>query len=301
MGRALFKDCEYHEGRSVKISNANDYRDFIKSRFDSLREANKKFSYQQAANSLGTTKSYLKLVIDKKRHMSLDKVIPLSTYFKLSPFETQCFIFLFLKNTAKNAAIKEFFSSVLASYLVIGRSDRPFPKLDDMPEYKSATHCWIQMAILELSKVKGFEANPKWIQDHLGGAKVLSLEDSQRSLDILIEKNLLIKTEDAYKSKFDMRPSSPTPLDIADFKALMLTGLKRTEIAINQKGESSLHRPNRHHTYCLQLSHDEAAEVMKLSDEFAGKVLQIAENSKNAERLMFLSSHMFAISSSEGL
>lgn len=280
----------------AEVSDFKDYRDFIKLRFEELKNSNPKFSFQKVASRIATTKSYLKLVIDKKRHMSLNKLLPLAKYFKLSAFETQYMIFLFLIATTKNTEAKEFFKSILASYLSFFRSKNLAYNLKDVPDFKSVSHKWIQMAILELSSNREFKANADWLHKKLGGDAILLLKEAEDSLEFLIKNKLLVKSKDGFKRRSRNFLSDPSPFDIDDFQRMALSGLKRSELAVLQKGKSSLHRPNRHHNYCLSLSHEEVDEVMKLSEEFRDKFLKIAKNSKAHERVIFIQSHAFAIS-----
>lgn len=281
------------------ISGFEDYRDFIQFQFQTLKKSKPKFSYQNVANDLGTTKSYLKLVIDKKRHISLDKLIGLADYFKLSSFETQYLIFSFLAATSKETEIKEFFKSILSSYLALSRSPN-LPNINlDSPAYNSINHNWIRMAILNLSQRPDFTLDTNWIHMKLGGDPILTLEDIKDTLQFLLDKKFLIQTENGYKATTQDFTANPAPYDLDDFKKSILSGLKRTQIAIEHKGKSSLHRPNRHFNFGLTLSHEEVDEVMKLTNEFHDKLLQISRNSKSHDRVVFVSSHAFAISVNE--
>jgi uncharacterized protein (TIGR02147 family) len=284
-----------------EVSDFKDYRDFIKFRFEDLKKSDPNLSYQKVANRIGSTKSYLKLVIDKKRHMSLDKLLPLAKYFRLSTFETQFVIFLLLVATSKDPEVKEFFKSILASYQCFSRSKQTEFNLNKISDTKFASHEWIQMAILELSSRPDFSAKAEWIHKKLGGNPILSLNQAQEAMDLLIAKRLLLKQNDGMKSRKRDYLWDASPFDLDDFQRMFLSGLKRAEIAILQKGKSSLHRPNRHHSYCLTLSHEEVDKVMKLSEEFRDKFLEIAKNSKSHDRAIFVQCHAFAISVDEDL
>ena len=94
-----------------------DYRDFVEYFFLRQKSQNRNLSYQNTATKMGTSKSYLKLVIDKKRHMSIEKVGKFCDVFKLSDQERQIFLFLFLRDTCSDKLIKEIFKTTLYSFV----------------------------------------------------------------------------------------------------------------------------------------------------------------------------------------
>jgi len=69
---------------NVKEFKFKDYRDYLKQIFQIKKNKNPHFSFQSFATKVGFTKSYLKMVIDKKRHVSVDKFLVVADYFKLS-------------------------------------------------------------------------------------------------------------------------------------------------------------------------------------------------------------------------
>lgn len=131
------------------IVKYKDYRDFI---LDKVQENKKKtniFSFQMMASKLGTTKSYLKLVIDKKRQISLEKVVPTCKLFKLSDFERQYFIFLYLKNTVQDQGVKIFFEHILKSYEAYEREPPRHESNSVLKEdINSIFRNWVSMAIM---------------------------------------------------------------------------------------------------------------------------------------------------------
>ena len=81
-----------------------------------LKENYEDVTFQSFANHAGTAKSYLKLVIEKERHVSLDKISVVSSFFKFSDFEKQCFTYLVIKNTCKDPEIETHFDILFQIY-----------------------------------------------------------------------------------------------------------------------------------------------------------------------------------------
>jgi uncharacterized protein (TIGR02147 family) len=97
----------------MEILDFEDYRDFIKQRLEKMRAENSFFSFQYCAKKMKTSKSYLKLVIGKKRHITLTKITALSELLKLTPEEQPYFVFLFLRDIAKDQVLREYFNTIL--------------------------------------------------------------------------------------------------------------------------------------------------------------------------------------------
>src|SRR5690606_20726431 len=97
------------------LFDAPDYRDFLAFVVLDDKLANRKHSFEIYRRQLGTTRSYLQLVIAKKRHISLGKIPALCRLFKLESFEKQVLTYRFLRDTAEDAEMRSYFATILAS------------------------------------------------------------------------------------------------------------------------------------------------------------------------------------------
>ena len=100
-------------GTRLDITTYRDYRILLKDLFEQRKSAKKNFSYQYCAKKLGTSRSYLKLVIDRKHQIKLDKVSSITRLFRLTEFETQYFTFLYLMNTTEDPGLNRYFDLAL--------------------------------------------------------------------------------------------------------------------------------------------------------------------------------------------
>ena len=98
---------------SIHIGQFPDYRDFLKEKF--LFEKSKKyaFSLQFCADKLKVSKTFVKLVLDKKRHFSIDTIPSLWDLFKFDSKERLYFTFLFCRSISNNAQLKTHFDLIL--------------------------------------------------------------------------------------------------------------------------------------------------------------------------------------------
>lgn len=293
------------------ISKFDDYRDFLNHKVLIANESH--FSYQHFANKIKSSKSYLKLVVEKKRHISLNKIIRISEYFKLSDFEKQYFIFLFLKCTVKDDEIKEFFDTILAQYSgsysqdEVHRSDQLKQSSPEKTIEKNNNtiqqvannnfifRSWINLAIMGLARLPGYKHEADWIHEMLGGALIVKIEDVKYSMKILESNGSIYFSDDKALRNENPIIEGIKPFDLEDNNSF-LSGLERTALFLKLKGKTSLHRPNRSHLYCLALSDEDIKKVLMLYDELSSKINLIDTASKNPKKLYWLSNHIFTLS-----
>ena len=93
----------------AQINQFTDYRDFLFHRFSETKAARPTFSLQFCANQLGVSKSYVKLVFDRKRHITLQSLPLYTKLFKLTAKEKMYLSFLFCSTLATNEVLRKHF------------------------------------------------------------------------------------------------------------------------------------------------------------------------------------------------
>lgn len=257
------------------------------------------FSYQMFAMKTKTAKSYLKLVTEKKRHISVDKVFRVCDFFDLNDFEKQYFLFLFLRDVSKEAEARAFFQTVLSAFKAHGTRRTKTAELhsitSSLKDSSLVMRNWIALAILGLAKFKNFDPDPHWIQEKLGGAKVLNLGEIRQTLKELEEHQFLVWQEGKLKRADDVKFFDDLPFDVEGYEQFQ-TGLHRTSLALKLRGKTTVHRPNRHQLYCLSLSRENLKELTRLYDEFETKFRELSQKPQEQEVLAFISNNVFALS-----
>ncbi|MBO9667552.1 MAG: hypothetical protein J7501_12155 [Bdellovibrio sp.] len=100
---------------SIHIGSYPDYRDFLKEKFVQEKAKKYTFSLQFCADKLDVSKTFVKLVLDKKRHFSLDTLPLLWDLFKLTEKERMYFTFLFCRTICRNELLKHQFDFVMTN------------------------------------------------------------------------------------------------------------------------------------------------------------------------------------------
>ncbi|UYL08568.1 hypothetical protein B9G69_016105 [Bdellovibrio sp. SKB1291214] len=104
---------EFFMIQPTHIGSYPDYRDFLKEKFVAEKTKKYSFSLQYCADRLQVSKTFVKLVFDKKRHFSMDTLPRLWDLFKLSDKERLHLTFLFCHTISDSDLLKIQFELVM--------------------------------------------------------------------------------------------------------------------------------------------------------------------------------------------
>lgn len=113
---ALPNSIKYKELYMVQPLNNGtfpDYRDLLKEKFAAEKAKKYSFSLQYCADRLQVSKTFVKLVFDKKRHFSMDTLPRLWDLFKLTHKERLHLTFLFCHTISDSDLLKNQFALVM--------------------------------------------------------------------------------------------------------------------------------------------------------------------------------------------
>ena len=280
----------------LKILEFQDYRDYLRSLVDEKKQLLKnRFSFQIFSQSLALSKSYLKMVIDKKRHISIERIFQISSYFKLSNVENQYFIFLFLKNTSKNKNIVSFFETILQTYKIRWASGSfNNERLPENPQSLYYSFQWLQMSLAEVLQLEPNGMTAETAHQLLGGDLIASIDEINGGLLNLQKLNVVSFDSDLWKSQISCILNDPSPWDLEEVKKFK-TGTRRAEIALENFEKNNIHAPARYHLYCMSLSKENCEEAIKLYDEFEMKIQELASRDQVKEDVLFVSNNVFSV------
>ena len=272
------------------VTAHQDYRDFLKDLFEYEKKKKPKFSSQFCASRLGTSKSYLKLVIEKKRQMRMRKISLIWELFKLSPFEQQYFTLLFLKTTADDQKLIEYFDNVLARLRHRLKYSGSHEGKESSDEKEVVFRDWFYMAIHSLVRLEGFQPDVEWIQNKLAGTPVDRAE-IKHALDELLRNGSIIEQEGCWRpDEFVFR--SPQEYDDDQFK-IYKVGLHRVDEILNNVRK---HRPSHFHMMSICLNEQDRETVFNLYIELRDKIIQLSKESKKPTQVFFISNNIFSVS-----
>ena len=276
-----------------EIEKFDDYRDYIKYLFDIKKIENSKTSFQSFASKTKLSKSYLKMVIDKKRHISLDNIPILANYFNLNNRTKQLMMIKLMLLNTKSPDVENYFKSIYKSMLVQKQQTKKtiLSEKKDSLQYKLT-----DMAILDIVRSPKLEKTDKWIQEMLGGSDIISIKEVRSSLNSLIKNEFIFKDKNGYfQSNVETVFSDPSVWDDDGWSRFQL-GLERAHLSLEFVGKTDLHNPCRYHMYSVGLSKKNIKVVTQLYDELKEKIEYLAEEKQDIEKIMFISNNIFSIS-----
>jgi uncharacterized protein (TIGR02147 family) len=194
-----------------KVFDYHNPIEFLNASLVSARARNSSFSMRAWAKQLGLSHvAMLSMVLGQKRKLLPNLSSKISAQFKdagrFSEAEARYFEILVLFHNAQTIEEKNFYGGILASV----KPDQRFSTLD--LDKLNVIADWYYSVIMEMTAVKNFKSDPRWICLKLGG----SVNESQvkAAIDRLIRLGLLERNE---KGKlFRTHAQIATPTDIPD-------------------------------------------------------------------------------------
>jgi len=98
-----------------EIQTFEDYRDFLLNSYEVSKKVHTKRSYEYYARRSGLSKSFLILLFQKKRHLSLNKITKLALAFGLSEFEVAYLALMVCVAQIKDSETKKRFEKMRQS------------------------------------------------------------------------------------------------------------------------------------------------------------------------------------------
>jgi uncharacterized protein (TIGR02147 family) len=273
-----------------------DYRDYFKDLFLEKKKDNKIYSYQYCALKLKVSGSYLKLVFKKSRHISLEKLSVLSTFFGLTLFEKQWITHLFLYNTCEERELKKYFKTIVSSCLSYQSPTRQ--KTDELftKKKENEVFCnWLLMAVYNSIGVVGFEWNVDWIFDRLLHFENIQKQDVKNSMKKLIElKFVTVNEEGIAKKNISDDHKHVYPWDLEEFSRFKLGHIKSAQ-AVDLLLKGDMPSPGRFQMSAFHVNEKDILDICQMYDEIENKIRMIALSSVEPTRVLMTSNNLFSL------
>lgn len=273
-----------------KIFEYDDYRVFLKEVFEFKKEKTFFFSYQYCANKLNTSKSYIKLIIDRKRHMSLDKVNAVAVLFDIPEEDRRFFLLLFLYNTAQDKVLRESFFDILTKMRYLRKRDQDFSSQVVEDDKENLFNDWLKMAIHPLVKLSDFQEKPSWILDKLNNPAEITETQVLNTIEIMIEEGLFERKEGRLEV-CDFVSSAPTAFD-DNFFSIFKVGLFRAIDLIDNIEE---HKPRNFNMLTLALNDEDIEKLHNKFFEIRDFAKQLSEKSSDQKHVILVNTHFVSL------
>lgn len=142
---------------------------------------------------------------------------------------------------------------------------------------------------------KSFKYDIAWIQNILGGKKIISEKEIEACLlELQNEKLISIDANSNLKINKGNLFNDLPPWDGNQTKSLIPYLLKAIDaISVNN---SDLHTPNRFHAYALGVSLENYKLLIKKYDQFKVEIEELTKKNQETEKIIIISNNIFSVS-----
>ncbi len=197
-----------------------DYRDYLKSRFDAVKDQNAWCSYRSIALKLGIDPGQLVKILQKKRHISERLTSTFIDYLKLEEQEAEYFICLIHFNKAKNQYESRLY---LDKLMKIKEFDLKKVKLDQDVFYRK----WYFSVIRILFAFYHFDGNYEKLGNLL--SPPISAKEAQKAVNTLLDLGFIKK-----EGKNDMKPTERFISGGGNWRMLAVRHFQQQTIELSQ-------------------------------------------------------------------
>lgn len=269
------------------IYDYEDYRGFLKQRFQELKKKNRKFSYQFCGNRLKTSKNYIKLILDGKRHTSLEKITAISKLFQLDNFESQYLLFLFLRAVVTDPALIDHFEAVLG-----GMKRR---KKIGVLDHKESAHVseeiyanWEKWLVHSMVRLKDFDPDPATMRSKI--LEEIPVEKLRSTFEQL-KKSKLIEKRGSRWDQNEFVFTTPSDSETSGYQIFQL-GLKKASEFI---AKVEKFRPNQHYMMTVAMDNESFEAVRAKFVELRNFIIEKSKQSKEPDKVFFTCNHIFGV------
>ena len=142
---------------------------------------------------------------------------------------------------------------------------------------------------------KSFKYDVTWIQNILGGKKIISEKEIESCLlELQNEKLIAIDANSKIKINKSNLFNDLQPWNNNQTKSLIPYLLKSIDaILIN---DNDLHTPNRFHAYALGMSIENYKSLIKKYDKFKVEIEELTKKNQETEKIVVISNNIFSVS-----
>ncbi len=173
----------------LSIFEFDDYRAFLKAKFEERKRLYDFFSHRYFARKAGfNTPSFLQFVIQGKRNLTLESIKKFAQGFGLTSRETRYFETLVLFNQASDVEDRRHYYEIMLQLKTSVQG-----KVIEKAYYEYYAH-WYVPVIREMVSLPDFQLDPKWIQAHL--RTKVSVPSLRKGIDLLKALKIIKQEKD---------------------------------------------------------------------------------------------------------
>lgn len=267
---------------AVSVFDYDDYRIYLRDKFEALKKANKRFSHRYFARLAGlSTSNFASLVMNGKRNLSQESIARFADALGLDRIEREYFAQLVLMNQSKSLPEKNRHFSKIAR--LQKRHNIEMLQAWQLDLYAQ----WYYPIVLQVIELCGFRPEPTWIAKKISPS--IKPEEVSEALRVLADlkliegdkqKGLRVKQENVSTG------NEVRNLFVRNFHASMLDFAKRAmdEVPRELRDVSSL---------TLTVNKEQVANVKAMIADFRKKLLAACTAQSDADTVYQLNMQFF--------
>jgi uncharacterized protein (TIGR02147 family) len=264
----------------AQVEKVPDYREYLFRELEARKTRNAGYSLRAFARDLGLHAPKLSQILSRQCGVSERSARSLAKKLGLSVSESEFFVALVgaAHNRSKSARERSY---TQIKEIVLNRYDNI-----DLDQFKILAD-WYHFAILELSEVKDFDSNPKWIAARLG----LDRGTVELAIQRLIEKQLLTRNKAGRLVQTYKSLATPTDLPSREIRAHHAQILKKAAIALEENAVSA----RDYSTMTFAIDTRLLPEAKKMLKEFRRRFCSNFENRGSLDSVYCLAMQFFPL------
>ena len=165
-----------------KIIDYDDYRSFLKDKFEYFKRISKNISYRYLAAKVGTTDNYFKYVLDRQKNIGINRVTRTAKVFQLNQLETQYLLFCAIKAGTRDTPVLAILNNILTSLKknIEIQQLRTHIKLVSSEPYED--NHWLRIAIKKISSFANYKNSAAWVHSQLHDSDIYTEKDIQNNM-----------------------------------------------------------------------------------------------------------------------
>lgn len=275
---------------SLEPANYSDYRDFLKFRFNSLKQENPRFSLMYCSRKSKISKALLQFLFNKKRHISLDKFPALAQTLKLSNDEEYFVYLMICKNSSQNEYVKTHFEKILMRIrngFIITTTKEPKRSTDDSKSFYQDAYAMFMQALVRLPD---FQEDADWILKNLP-IRHLTKEKIESTIENLIKTGGAERDSKGRLHAKELTVWRPDPYDPTGHSVYT----KAAEAVADLMQTPSAYRPSVYMSMSLAMDEKNLQETERLMIEVHHKICEFAKQSTTPTATVFISNFFLTL------
>jgi len=246
-----------------------------------LKKNDSKFSLAFFSRRLKVSDAYLKLVVQGRRNLDLDKAFKLGTAINLSPSERVYFVGLVLENQARDVGLRRVFRSQLQN---LAKNKFSYSEKQKWSVIFEDALAW---EVFSLIGIDDFKSDPTWIVK-----KLKNKGATESSVSQVITKLLELEAVERDSSGKLKAKDIVIPRRFSPSRAYM-TALNRAQVHLSQGLVDSSYFDS----LCVIVNSEQLSELKAVLEETKRKVSEIVTSGKGAKtHIAYVNTNLFLAS-----